>query len=67
MEYKRRINLDEPNKTMKVIIQSSAFLSIDVEDLESMARNVGIYIFAITSSCKISQNINSVCGVGRGE
>ncbi|KAK1653959.1 hypothetical protein QYE76_071764 [Lolium multiflorum] len=64
MEYKRRSNLDEPNKKMKGIIQSNAFQSLDVDDLGAMARNVGIDISVISSSFKMVQNTASVCGIG---
>jgi hypothetical protein len=53
LEYKRN-KLDEPNKKMKSIIQSTTFQSIDVDVLESISRNVGIDISSFSSSCKFS-------------
>jgi hypothetical protein len=51
---------------MKGIIQSNAFQSLDVDYLESMARNAGVDISAISSSCKFDQDTTSEC-VGGGK
>jgi hypothetical protein len=55
IEYKKRNNLEEPNKKMKGIMHSNAFQSLDVDYLEYLARNVGIDISAISASGKVEK------------
>jgi hypothetical protein len=50
IEYKKKNNLEEPNKKMKGIMHSNAFQSLDVDYLESLARNVGVDISAVSVS-----------------
>jgi hypothetical protein len=53
IEYKKRSNLEAPNKKMKGIMQSNAFQSLDVDYLAALARNVGIDIFAISANDRV--------------
>ena len=48
--------MEEPNKKMKGIMHSNAFQSLDVDYLESLARNVGIDISAISASGRVDEN-----------
>jgi hypothetical protein len=57
IEYKKRNNLEEPNKKMKGIMQSNTFQSLDVDYLESLARNVGIDISSISASGRVEENL----------
>jgi hypothetical protein len=56
IEYKKKNNLEEPNKKMKGIMHSNAFQSLDVDYLESLARNVGIDISAVSGSSGKDEN-----------
>jgi hypothetical protein len=56
IEYKKRSNLEEPNKKIKGIMQSNVFQSLDVDYLESLARSVGVDISAISASGRVEKN-----------
>jgi hypothetical protein len=56
IEYKKKNNLEEPNKKMKGIMHSNAFQSLDVDYLESLARNVGVDIFSVSASGEKEEN-----------
>jgi hypothetical protein len=59
IEYKKRSNLEEPNKKMKGIMQSNVFQSLDVDYLESLARKVGVDISAISANGRVESNHHS--------
>jgi adenylosuccinate synthase len=56
IEYKKKNNLEEPNKKMKGIMHSNAFQSLDVDYLESLARNVGVDISVVSVSSEKEEN-----------